>query len=224
MPLITLNGYAVAVNPAKTVLLMNFENDLVDAATNKAITKIGTTGYSTGGASPNGTKCLIITTQTGRNGLQSAVSDDFNFGVGDFTIECWFANTQNTTIGQLCLIACANASSTTGIVLGYDPSKRNVFVRTPIANIFAPTKQTYGGGAAHAAYSRVNSVGYLFLNGTLVASGADARMYTDSICNIGLSGYGPGNWYGFIDQVRITKGKGRYTSNFSPSTSLTTDI
>lgn len=138
-------------------------------------------------------------------------SSDFAYGAGDFTLECWvrlasLAGNQyildhNTNLGAILYnggLRFYNTTTGTG---------------SPLYTTAAPlVVNTW----YHIAYSRQGGTGRLFLDGSLTASGTDGQNYPNLSLRIGDSGNPVAPYNGHIDEVRITKGVGRYTANFTP--------
>jgi hypothetical protein len=164
----------------------------------------------------------------------------WNFGTGDLTIEAWVyiagnsaadndglrvavvCNTWNSTnpISGWFLIIVGNAS-TTGTGLQF-----STWNSGNATNEIATTTITQSAWN-HVAVSISSGTRRLFLNGTLLTSSTT----TNGSGSIPAESYGSplrvGNtqqssyrWElnGFIDDLRITKGVARYTSNFTPPT------
>jgi len=76
-------------------------------------------------------------------------------------------------------------------------------------------------GWHHIALVRNNTAVKFYYDGVLKGSGTDSTNLTATAIDIGyvISSGGWGSFYGYIDDVRITKGYARYTSNFTPPTS-----
>jgi len=74
----------------------------------------------------------------------------------------------------------------------------------------------------HVAVTRQSGTTKLWLNGTLIDSEA-AQDYGDnnSYCSIGryYDGVSTGEWSGWVDEFRVSKGIARWTENFTPPTS-----
>lgn len=153
----------------------------------------------------------------------SDVSSDWAFGTGDFTVECWVyptAITASTTVyGYM-----GNLNGT-GWMLGQGAipaaslgwwinteSFASTFLASPAGKVVANTWH-------HFAYSRTAGTGYLLVNGELVGTKADPTDYTVTApVSIGRTGPGGSRTRGSIDEVRITKGVGRYTASFTAPT------
>ena len=68
------------------------------------------------------------------------------------------------------------------------------------------------------AVSRQSGTTRLFLDGTLVASGADSYNFGSNTMQLGATGNGFSGLDGYLDEWRITKGVARYTANYTPDT------
>jgi hypothetical protein len=76
-------------------------------------------------------------------------------------------------------------------------------------------------GWHHIALVRNNTAVKFYYDGVLKGSGTDSSNLTATAIDIGyvFSAGAWGSFYGYIDDLRITKGYARYTSNFTPPTS-----
>ena len=71
----------------------------------------------------------------------------------------------------------------------------------------------------HVVWTRASGNNRIFINGTQVGTTvSDSTNYTSTIIYIGASKTNTFNFAGYIDELRITNGYARYTSNFTPST------
>lgn len=147
---------------------------------------------------------------------------NFGFGLGDFTIE-GFIKLDNiaglkcifdfrTTVTEFSPTLYVNSNSLRYYVNGAD----RITGGTLVANTWY-----------HVSVSRTGNQTKLFLNGTQVGS-----TYTDTNdygstkpLRIGASVEPSIPFHGYIDEVRVSKGTGRYTSNFAaPTAAFTEDL
>lgn len=136
-------------------------------------------------------------------------SSDFAFGTGDFTIEMWIYINSWTSDAVFFKIDVSS-----GVQFGREGSTNNWGIA---ANMIAwnikATSLPSAGAWHHVAVARASGTTRIFLDGAVVASGADTTNYAQGACTIG-----GGNFNGLIDEVRISKGIARWTSSFTPET------
>jgi hypothetical protein len=143
----------------------------------------------------------------------SSVSADYTFGTGDFTLEAWVRY---------------NAFSTYQPIMSSGIGANWTFYYQTIT----PALCLYTGGADlcsnwtastslwyHIAVSRQATSTRLFVNGTQVGVTKDnATDMGQTTLQVGGSSGDAVYTNGYIDEVRVSKGIARYTSNFSTST------
>ena len=185
--------------------MMNNMETVADAKLSTAISKFGGSSMSFDGTGD----CLY-----------SPATPNLTFGTGDFTIEMWVNPT--------------SLSSTLTFFFGMRPATTNGFY--PV--IYADNTGTYwyvnsvnriSGGVlstntwTHMAVCRSGSSTKMFFNGTQTGGTfTDTSNYLMSRLYIGASDYNSGTseyLTGYIDDLRVTKGYARYTSNFTAPTS-----
>lgn len=142
-------------------------------------------------------------------------ASDFTFGTGDFTIELWH-RTPSSLASFWFIIDFRSASG----------DKKPCLLYNGAWNYYTDGGVKITGSAAapstfyHIAYSKIAGVGRLFVDGT--KQGSD---YVDLInyaqCRAAINTAGDnlgtfGNGTAYWDDLRITKGVGRYASNFTP--------
>ena len=148
-----------------------------------------------------------------------------DFGTGNFTFESFvYLNNSNGNA----LFSYFNQVSTSPRILGYISTTQVIFDfnlngggsgnYTVIGNYIGATNQWL-----HVAITRSANVVYLFANGVLLNSGSfPVNINWNAPFKIGaFDTSAPAyNLYfnGYIDDLRITKGVARYTSNFTPPT------
>lgn len=157
--------------------------------------------------------------------VAATVPDDrFTFGTGDYTIECWIYPTDVS--GIHCVIARSNP---TGSYWQLRISSGQLqFLALTAAGATATAWQ--GGSVtasqwSHIAISVRSGTGLLYLRGHMVGGGAVPEILSADappliIGAAHLTAGTPVRQYtGYIDEVRITKGLGRYPVQFTPPTS-----
>ena len=150
-------------------------------------------------------------------------SPNLNFGTGDFTVEAWvYLTAQNT---YECILASGTTTFTT------NATAFRVDSGTPIVTVNP-------GGASNSAYGPAVSLN-VWTHIAATRSGTSLRVFTNGVSgtmvsvssafSFGDNGsrIGGGTWdttnsnlYGYIDDLRITKGVARYTANFTPPTAI----
>lgn len=161
-------------------------------------------------------------TNTGTN-IVVANSADFGFGTGDFTIETWvYPNGTQVAYATVMDFRAPGSSTQTKPTIFIGNSSGNVNIRlnargSQLASYVAPVNTWH-----HVAYSRTAGVGKFFINGNQVGSNiADTNDYGSTsdivLGNVGdnRTNYTTGFFKGYLDDVRVTKGIGRYTANFT---------
>lgn len=146
--------------------------------------------------------------------LSTPNSADFAFGTGDFTVETWFRRDNMT--GQVTL-AGSYGSSVTGWSVSIISSKF-IFGAVGDGIDIQTTTTLVAGTWYYGSISRISGVFYIHLNGVMEASVANTSDITCPglmmIGNLpGATSYGV---LGYLDDMRITKGVGRYgVSNYT---------
>lgn len=151
--------------------------------------------------------------------LTNATSD-FTMGTGDFTFEFWwFQTATNTGVGILSTISAGGA-------LGVQFCGEGVYVGGNTGGSYdsflytTPLNQWN-----HMALVRISGVCYAYVNGVLASSGACTRNLTNTQLVLGASYVNNFTFpsTGYVSCVRVVKGLGVYTGNFTvPTSPLTT--
>jgi hypothetical protein len=218
---------APPTNIANTSLLLNFTNAGIFDQTAKNVietvgdAKVSTAQFKYGSAS-------MYFDGTG-DYLTIPDSQSFNFGSGDFTIEMWiyfnaFSDGKAIITKGWSTVNAPFLIYTDGVqnkVKFYSSSNGSTWnIADGIAVLNSPsTGQWY-----HIAVTRSGSTFRTFANGTETANvTSSAAVYsTTQPVTIG-SGTGSTSINAYIDDLRITKGYARYTSNFTAPTSALKD-
>ena len=231
------SGSAVAKDPyfSSVVLLLNGEgtdgaqnNTFLDSSTNNfTVTRSANT--TQGSVNPFGSTAPYTTSSDGGSlsfdgsgdYLNVATNAAFGFGTGDFTIEFWVYPTASSRQDW---VDVTTPGSTRTLV--YYTGTAIVFYSQPTntAAITGPaiTLNTW----TYIAVSKISGSTKMFVNGTQVGSTyATSQNYgtTNQVVvgrDIGGSTYATG----LISNVRILKGTGLYSANFTPPTAPLTAV
>jgi len=152
-------------------------------------------------------------------------TSDLNFGSSSFTVEGWFYFNVNN-IGYQPLISFVTSGDNQGPILATETNNALVFYGSNGSSwthlVTSSTVPTTGEWHHIAAVGTTGQHIKLYLNGAQIASlNGSYDLFTG---NTGYVGYYPfpggiRTFNGYVDEVRITIGAARYTSNFTPSTS-----
>lgn len=149
--------------------------------------------------------------------ILSATNAGDAFGTGDFAIEFWY-RPDSTTTTQILFDTRASGSDVAPAIYISGGSLRYF-----TAGADRITGGSFTNGVQrHIALARVSGTTRLFIEGTQVGSSyTDSNNYINQIMALGNASYGtPGNpAAGFLDELRVTKGVGRYSANFTAPSS-----
>lgn len=198
-----------------TSLLLNATNGAVfDTSGTADFETVGTAKISTANFK-YGTSSMSFNGTT--DYLAAPASNEYTFGLEDFTIEGWF--NLASLLGSRVIISNRTA--------GGSNDKWSLYV-------YSNSKMSVDGGSAaiingsatvqlnvwnHFVFQRRNGVFYTYLNG--VQDSTNATSYNFSAKNpltIGANPVPNGYWNGYLQDIRITKGVGLYSANFTPPT------
>lgn len=147
-------------------------------------------------------------------------SGDFSFGTGDFTIEFWIRIASNHT--NRAIIGNRNASANTFWQVEFFNQANKIEFHTGAVIVLAGATAISNNAWHHVAIARAGTTIKLFINGTEDDSETNNHNYSSTTTlTIGHDNYGSGgltDMAGWLDDIRLTKGVARYTSNFTPPT------
>ena len=157
------------------------------------------------------------------NGDYLTLANDasFVFGTDDFTVEMWVYHTSQNSLK---IYYDGRPASTNGAyVTLYRRSSNELALYVNYADRVVGTTSILQNAWYHIAVCREGSSTKLFLNGTQEGSTfTDTTNYLGGTSRpvIGAEGFSPSSlqMQGYIDDLRVTKGVARYTSNFNPPT------
>jgi hypothetical protein len=165
--------------------------------------------FGTGSMEFDGTNDVLVFPQ----------SENLSMGSGNFTYEFWINPTDNTAI---CIFDTRTANNnTTGFTLLLNGSS-NLAIYTS-STILTCSGTISTGVWTHVAVVRSGTTLTVYSGGSSVGSVTFSNNLTDRSFRVGEYVDGTGDFTGFIDDLRITKGVARYTANFTPPTAAFED-
>ena len=206
---------------ANTTLLLNFTNAGIIDSTAKTVwetvgdAKISTTKSKWGGSSMyfDGTGDYLF--------ANSSTNNIFNIGTGDFTVETWvnFDNISNNPC-----ICSGYADASNGWYFQY--YSNNIELALGSTAIISKAATVSNGTWYHMAVTRAGGTLRAFLNGVQQGTSVTSNTSNLNVTNgfyVGIlnSSFAPTTrtFAGYLNDLRITKGYARYTTNFTPPTS-----
>ena len=209
---------------SKVTALFNFDGSDGDTTTTglDSSNKNLTLSYSSGDELSTTQKKFGTTSLYVADNVTVSSSDGFNFGTGDFTIEGWYYLTQFNN--HFLYDQWSGTSTGVGNNQIYVKSTEGGSIRVYYdgTNKFTTTGGFSLNTWTHLAVVRSSGTIKVYFNGT---ADATTQSYPGQYGKTGPlylgdqhSGGGGAPAY-YIDDLRVTKGLARYTSNFTPSTS-----
>lgn len=147
--------------------------------------------------------------------VYAAPSADFGFGAGDFTVEGWMRSTVRDTVFLDLRVGSAEA----GVFIANHPNKGGgIAYYQPSTGVIGGNTPTDDGSWHHYAWTRVAGVLRMFSDGVKVYEGVLNSDFGNSRpCWLGVQFGGTTALFnGYLDDIRITKGIGRYIADFTP--------
>ncbi len=210
-------------------VIESIQGGFEDQARNHGVTKSGTAQLSTS-VKKYGTSSLLLDGNS--DYLSIPNNGDFQFGDGDFTIEAWVYQTAaagSDPADRHPIVSRMDGSSNRSFHLGIvESSGAQKLQFSFTSNGSSSTQYEFGGDVTinnwhHVALVREGSTVTCFLNGTALGTtgniGSSSIFVGTSDLTIGFRGLSSQYFQGYIDDLRIIKGKAKYTANFTAPTS-----
>jgi hypothetical protein len=203
-----------------TSLLLNFTNaGVIDNAMMNNLETVGNAQISTTQSKFGGASMLF---DGSGDAVTAPPTVNLAMGTGDFTIEMWVygANSGSTVGGAYPRIFQLGAAQTVNTIECYNGAG-TMYVEMLGTGVTFTASTLLNSTWNHFAVTRAGTSLRAFVNGTQVASTTSSNNLTSPITNasfIGASTASSGNFNGYIDDLRITKGFARYTANFTAPT------
>ena len=207
-----------------SLLLQGTDAGIIDKAQSaKSVKLLGNTKSST-------TQTKFLSSSMAFDGTSDyiAFTSDLYGWAGDFAVEAWVYHTSFSQYSNAIYTTGANGSLGADFFeLGANSSGRyQVFWGAGTPLILAPVSDAVPLNTwSHIALTRSGSTLRLYLNGSESASTTKSGALPSSTTDrsfIGTQAYSAGaatrSFYGYMSDVRLTKGLARYTANFTPPT------
>ena len=215
----------MAVDDAYTVLLMHMNGDDGSSTftdeSGKTVTRYGDAQIDTDQSKFGGASALFDGTG---DYIKVDDSDDFDFGTGDFTIDFWCRFASISSADQYLLHRYSTSSNMWGVAFANNIVKFSCFAGGEQRAYVARSYTFTTGAWYHIAVERVSDNFRIYVNG--VKQGADeaptnpGAMTTAGALYLGVYKYLNTYYFsGWMDELRISKGIARWTSDFTPPAS-----
>jgi len=199
-------------------------NTFLDSSTNNfTITRNGNT--TQGSFSPYGNNWS--NQFNGSSSITAPDSSAFDYGSGDFTLECWIFPT--TTNSSTLLTAQTSGGNfgpcnlffNSGALELYSSSNNSSFDVASGASVGTPAVNQW----SHVAVSRSGTSIRCFLNGTLTSTTTSSATLMNATGTFQIASRNGGEFYsGYVSNFRVVKGTAVYTAAFTPPTAPLTAI
>jgi len=203
-----------------TRLLTNFTNaGIFDNTAKNVLETVSTAQISTAQSKYGGSSMFF---NGSGNALKAPYIPSMDFGTGDFTIECWVYTT-NTSPGysQTVLARHGSTGGTIWIIQILNGGTSRIVLS---GSVVCAGTTVAANTWTHIAFTRSGTSLRAFNNGVLFQTVTDSTSLSGTqILSVGAQSDVAESFIGYIDDVRITKGVARYTTNFTPPTSQLQD-
>ena len=198
---------------SNTAFLLNATNaGIIDSSQKNELITYGSAAISTTQSKFGGTS-MYFDGSTGY--LSNPSSTAFTFGPGDFTVEYWVY--YNAISGSSYQQICGGSSTSAGFSFGLSSTPK-LYMTTSSVGYTSTGTTLVTGQWYHVAFVRKSGTVYFYLNGVLDYSVSAATTITET--GFGIGGGKTGAFFSscYVDELRVTQGYARYTSNFTPQT------
>jgi hypothetical protein len=196
----------------------NGSTTIIDSSPSpKTVTAVGNAQISTAQSKFGGAS---IAFDGNGDTLSVQANSAFEFGTGDFTWEAWvYLNTLETVNG---LYYYGSGNNNRLQILVQTNGSFSFYAETgPFVEAASSASAVSATTWTHLAGTRSGNTFRCFVNGVLSGTDTGALILPSAqtpVIGNAVTGNAARNLNGYIDDLRITKGVARYTSNFTPPT------
>ena len=178
-----------------------FDNTIIPISFVGVAPKLSTTQSKFGA-----TSCACI-----GSGALTVNNASFNFGSGNLTIEGFVYPTGSGSP----LLDCQSSTNLFAFYCDTSTSARLILNNANLISGITLTANAW----QHIAIVRNGNTWNVYVNGVSAGSGTNSNSFDCTVSGIGGAAVSGIHYFnGYVDEVRITKGIARYTSNFTPPT------
>ena len=214
-----LGGQSLENNLIVKVVATTPSGGITSISSSKSISLNGTPKISTAQAQFGGSSMLLNPTDGTTDYISIGSTSEFQFGTGNFTVDFWiYRNRTGTTEFLYDMRTAATQIAPTIYINSSDYIAYYVNGADRIVGVTTATVSTWH----HVAVSRSATTTRLFVNGILDGTYTDSNNYPEKPVAVGARGYdGTFGFYGYIDELRVSKELARFTSAFNPISAIT---
>ena len=149
----------------------------------------------------------------GSSKISLSLSPAFEFGTGDFTIDCWFYATKGTT--EVCFYS---STSNGGLMFGLMNNQTQISIGRQNQAWDSPVNFTWENNVwTHVAVVRHNNIVTYYKNGVSIGSVENTISYGANSGYVTIGGDNSRYFNGYIDELRVSA-KAEWTGSFTPPT------
>lgn len=201
---------------AATSVLLHFDNNLTDSST-YAFTVVQDGATAASYVPGEFSQALDFT--AANTGFSIADAPELQFGAGDFTVECWLMPTISGDVTDHQFLNKSNGTNTDWAFL-YNSDRLQFGI--PSLGFLTPfvSVSIEDGNWHHVAFVRNGTTTFMFLDGNIInTSSVSGSITAFAGSDLGIGHYKTNfssQYFGLMDEVRISKGVARWTANFTP--------
>lgn len=218
VPSEVLEGISPENNLIIKVVSTDSNGGITSISSSKKINLFGTPKISTAQKQFGESSMLLNPTDGTVDYIGIGATSEFQFGTEDFTVDFWIYRNR---IGSTEFLYDMRTTSTEVAPMIYITSGNKINYNVDgvdrISGITTATISTWH----HIALSREGTTTRLFVDGNLEGTYTDSNNYPQKPVVVGARYDGVFGFFGYIDELRVSKGLSRFTSPFNINVDLT---